>query len=138
MATRIAGADQMKRSALALAFLALSACSSAPTLGPGVLVLPGSGRTFDQFRFDETDCRSYAQTQLSKSRGEPDSAGSFQSRYDRAFVQCMYAKGHKVPVGGRYSDHIESPRPQAAAPRTPPPPPPGPPPAEAPPDFRPK
>jgi hypothetical protein len=127
----------MKRCALIAAILLLAGCASAPTLGPSVLVLPGSGRTFDQFRFDETDCRSYAQTQLAKSRGEPDSAGSFQARFDRAFVQCMYAKGHKVPVSGRYSDLLES-SPQAAAPRTPPPPPPGPPPAEAPPDFRPK
>jgi hypothetical protein len=142
MATRVAGApvgpDEMKRSALTLAFLALSACSSAPTLGPGVLVLPGSGRTFDQFRFDETDCRGYAQMQLGKSRSEPDSGGSYQTRYDRAFVQCMYGKGHKVPVSGRYSDHIEASPSQATAPRTPPPPPPGKPPAEAPPDFRPK
>jgi hypothetical protein len=137
MATHRANAAEMKRNVLALATLVLAACSSAPTLGPGVLVLPGSGRTFDQFRFDETDCRGYAQAQLAKSRSEPDSAGSFQARYDRAFVQCMYAKGHKVPVSGRYSDPIESSPPQAAA-RTPPPPPPGPPPAEPPPDFRPK
>jgi len=125
----------MRRTALTLAALALSACSSAPVLGPGVLVLPGSGRTFDQFRFDEQDCRSYAQMQLGKSSGEQESAGSTQQRYDRAFVQCMYAKGHKVPVSGRYSDHIES-SPSAA--RTPPPPPAGQPPAGTPPDYRPK
>jgi hypothetical protein len=56
-----------------------------------------------------------------------------QQRYDRAFLQCMYAKGHKVPVSGRYVEE----KLQAAA-ETPPPPPPGEPPAEAPPDFRPK
>jgi hypothetical protein len=62
-------------------------------------------------------------------------AGSLQRRYDNAFTQCMYAKGHRVPVAGRYSDA----RPQQSAARTPPPPPPpGQPPAEAPPDYRPK
>ena len=62
-------------------------------------------------------------------------AGSLQRRYDNAFTQCMYAKGHRVPVAGRYADA----RPQQSAARTPPPPPPpGQPPAEAPPDYRPK
>ena len=31
-------------------------------------------------------------------------SGSQQRRYDNAFTQCMYAKGHRVPVAGRYSD----------------------------------
>ena len=49
-----------------------------------------------------------------------------QQRYDRAFLQCMYAKGHRVPVSGRYSDSAEST--QSAARTPPPPPPPGQPP----------
>ncbi len=50
-----------KRSALALAIgaLTLAACASAP-VGPSVLVLPGSSKSFDQFRLDEIDCRQYA------------------------------------------------------------------------------
>jgi hypothetical protein len=138
LAARAAGASagEMKGViAISLGALLLSACSSTPTYGPGILVLPGTGRTFDQFRFDEQDCRSYAQTQITKANPEQDSAGSFQQRYDRAFLQCMYAKGHKVPVSGRYSDHADS---APAAARTPPPPPPGLPPPEAPPDYRPK
>lgn len=67
------------------------------------------------------------------SRG---TTGSQQQRYDHAFTQCMYAKGHRVPVAGRYSD---APRTnQQAARQPPPPPPPGQPPAEAPPDYRPR
>lgn len=62
--------------------------------------------------------------------------GSQQQRYDNAFTQCMYSKGHRVPVAGRYSD---APRTnQQAARQPPPPPPPGQPPAEAPPDYRPR
>ncbi|MDR2240935.1 MAG: hypothetical protein LBE33_10895 [Zoogloeaceae bacterium] len=44
-----------------------------------------------------------------------------QRRYDNAFVQCMYAKGHRVPVTARYSTD----RPASAA-SMPPPPAPGP------------
>ena len=121
--------------AIGVSALLIAACSSSPVYGPGILVLPGSSKTFDQFRFDEQDCRGYAQTQITKAGKEEDSSGSLQSRYDRAFLQCMYGKGHKVPVSGRYSDYAES---KPAAPRAPPPPPPGQPPAEAPPDYRPK
>lgn len=64
-------------------------------------------------------------------------SGSLQRRYDNAYVQCMYAKGHKVPVSGRFESRaVSSSSPQAA--RTPPPPPPGQPPAEVPPDYRPR
>ena len=123
----------MRRAAFTLSALLTAACSSTAAYGPGVLVLPGSGKTFDQFRFDEQDCRSHAQARVNSSEPEQGSAGSMQQRYDRAFLQCMYAKGHKVPVSGRYVEE----KLQAAA-ETPPPPPPGEPPAEAPPDFRPK
>ncbi|HWI98466.1 MAG TPA: glycine zipper family protein [Burkholderiales bacterium] len=127
-------AREMKRRALASgAVLLLSACGSTPLYGPGVLVLPGSGKSFDQFRSDEHDCRGYAQAQLNDQ--EEDSAGPLQRRYDRAFLQCMYAKGHKIPVGSRYSDSTESVQ-SAGVTARPPPPPSGQPPAEAPPDYR--
>jgi hypothetical protein len=176
----------MKKLAFLAAALAVAGCATPPPSGPGILVLPGSGKNFDQFRFDDQECRSYAHAQIGGKTTEQaakDSAvksavvgtaigtaagallgghqgaavgagvglaggalvgsdtsyaaaGSLQQRYDHAFTQCMYAKGHKVPVTGRYSD---APRPsQSAAARTPPPPPPGQPPAEAPPDYRPK
>jgi len=126
LAARAAGAAarEMKRRALAFgALLLLSACGSTPVYGPGVLVLPGTGKSFDEFRSDEHDCRGYAQTQLTDQ--EQDSAGPLQQRYDRAFLQCMYAKGHKIPVSGRYSDSTESARSAGATA-----------PAEAPPDYR--
>jgi hypothetical protein len=131
-------------------FLVLSACTSVPT-GPGMLVLPGTGISFDQFRLDETDCRQYASAQVGGSTankatadsgvksavvgtaigatagaliGGHNSAGvgagsglligsmmgagtgessgrNLQQRYDFGYQQCMYAKGHLVPVTGR-------------------------------------
>lgn len=164
------------------ALATLAACTTVPT-GPSMLVLPGTGRTFDQFRADDMECRQYAQYQsggqtgqsvsddagvrsaalgtavgavagaaIGGSRGAAVGAGSglllgtaagtgagqasaqgSQRRYDNAYVQCMYAKGHRVPVYGQMSttnrpQYSAQPAP-AAAPsgygRVPPPPPPG-------------
>ena len=47
-----------------------------------------------------------------------------QRRYDNGYSQCMYAKGHRVPVSGRFGNEI---RPPASGYAVPPPntPPPG-------------
>lgn len=174
----------MKKLASGAAALLLAACATPLPSTPSVLVLPGTGKNFDQFRVDDHDCRIYAYGQvggrtadqaqidaqvrsavvgtaigtvagaaIGGSQGAAVGAGvgllggtavgsnsayaagySVQQRFDVAFTQCMYAKGHRVPVAGRYSD---SPRPAPQAARLPPPPP-GQPPAEAPPDYRPR
>ncbi|MFH1603039.1 MAG: YMGG-like glycine zipper-containing protein, partial [Pseudomonadota bacterium] len=49
--------------ALVAGTLLLFACASVPS-GPGVLVLPGTGKNFDQFRADDADCRQYANLQV--------------------------------------------------------------------------
>jgi hypothetical protein len=162
---------------LPVAFLA--GCASAPT-GPSVMVLPGGGKSFDQFRFDDYECRQYASSSvggtagqastdagvksaavgavvgtvagaaLGGSRGAVAGAGigtaggalagtgaasetgrTVQQRYDISFQQCMYAKGHQIPMAARFA-------PRQANPSAPPPPPAGtppppPPPAGAPP-----
>ena len=46
-----------------VALLALGACTTMPS-GPNVMALPGNGKTFDQFRNDDFQCRGYAQSQL--------------------------------------------------------------------------
>jgi hypothetical protein len=162
------------------AALVLGACASVPS-GPSVLVLPGSNKSFEQFRADEQDCRQYASSQLggttpdqaaidsaAKSAvvgtaigavaggiidgrsgaafgagtgllfGSMAGAGASQSsarnaqwRYDVGYQQCMYAKGHKVPVAASQS-RTEPGRPRRGAyPPPPPPPPPGSPPPDA-------
>jgi hypothetical protein len=162
-----------------LALLMLGACTTLPS-GPGVMVLPGSGKSFDQFRVDDFDCRQYASLQvggtapnqaaadsgvksavvgtligaaagaaiggrdgaavgagtglavgaLAGTGAAEGSAYGLQRRYDYAYIQCMYAKGHKVPVSGRLTSSNTNAR------YTPPPPPgspPPPPPATPPP-----
>lgn len=178
--------------------LALGACTSIPT-GPDVLVLPGTGKNFDQFRMDDMDCRQYASNQIgggSAASSAADSgvksavvgtaigaaagalmgghegaaagagaglifgsvAGSsageysgysLQQRYDHAYQQCMYVKGHRVPVPGGFdysrqttvkgtkvfsSTASKPPQPSAAGATIPPPPPSGTPPPP-PPDY---
>jgi hypothetical protein len=51
------------RLALVLAALGVSACTVMPT-GPSVMALPGSGKTFDQFRADDGSCRQFALQQV--------------------------------------------------------------------------
>jgi Glycine-zipper domain len=48
---------------LPFAALALAGCVTVPT-GPGVMALPGSTKSFDQFRADDVSCRQYAQYSL--------------------------------------------------------------------------
>jgi hypothetical protein len=132
---------------VALFTLFLGACTVMPS-GPSVLVLPGSSKTFDEFRGDDLVCRQFAQQQLEGAtpnqsaansgvssaavgtllgaaagaainggRGAAVGAGaglaagglagtgtaggaaySTQRRYDFGYQQCMYAKGHRIPV----------------------------------------
>lgn len=64
--------------------------------------------------------------------GESRRAGyATQQGYDNAYVQCMYSKGHRVPVSGQFS--YQSPAPTSSQPAHIPPPPPGSPP---PPPYR--
>lgn len=57
-------------------------------------------------------------------------SGSFgsQRRYDMAYVQCMYAKGHRVPVSGNYTPSSPTVNPATSIPPPPPGNPPSPPP----------
>jgi hypothetical protein len=41
----------------------LAGCASTPS-GPGVMVLPGSGKSFEHFRFDDHECRQFASSQV--------------------------------------------------------------------------
>lgn len=156
----------------------LTACVYLPT-GPSMMVLPGAGKSFDQFRSDDYLCRQYASQQgdsltarqayvssgmesaavgtalgaaagaaIGGGRGAAIGAGSgllagsltgseaartsgylSQQRYDMAYIQCMYAKGHRVPVEGQFLDDTYVSQPLTAPVQAPaitiPPPPPG-------------
>jgi hypothetical protein len=125
--------------------LGLAACASVPT-GPSVMVLPGTGKNFDQFRVDDAACRQFAYVQAGgktptqaatagsgaatgAGTGEAaTSAGTAQERYDIGYIQCMYSKGNRVPVPGNvlYQDRRGSypppPPPSGGSSSVPPPP----------------
>src|SRR5215813_521548 len=96
-----------------VAGLLLAGC----TTGPHVMVLPGRGKTLDQFHADDVACRDWAARQTGRT--------SYTS-YDVAYMQCMYAKGNQIPtVAGPYPVYKS---PDAPAPVDVPPPPEGTPP----------
>jgi hypothetical protein len=142
----------MIKRCLLLSLVFVAACRTLPT-GPSVLVLPGAGKSFDQFQVDNDTCRQWASYQtggaspqrtheakvaegavvgaavgaaagaaIGAAAGAPGQgaaigAGSgllvgtasgadagalssreLQTRYDHAYLQCMYASGHQVPM----------------------------------------
>ncbi|MCB5190810.1 YMGG-like glycine zipper-containing protein [Methylobacillus arboreus] len=136
----------MKIAALLVPLTLLSACATVPPDGPSRMALPGTGKQFDQFRYDDSVCRQFGFEQsgsvkesakesavtsaavgtvvggllgaaVGGHQGAAVGAGSgllvgtvagadaasssyytAQQRYDNAYTQCMYAKGHKVAV----------------------------------------
>jgi len=74
----------------------LNACTVLPT-GPYALVLPAVGKAMDVFQAEEGECRAYARQQLGVVPQQTASWRLLQAQYDRAYVQCMYAKGNVVP-----------------------------------------
>ncbi|MGZ5231209.1 MAG: glycine zipper family protein [Burkholderiales bacterium] len=87
-----------------LATLLLVACAISP-VGPGVPALPGTGKTLEEFRTDDSECQRYATGQSAQVPGAAVSRSSYelQRRYDFSYIQCLYSKGHKVPVSGAYT-----------------------------------
>ena len=102
------------RLVLVASVLTMTACASVPT-GPSVMVLPGQGKTFEQFHADDGACRQVAAREIQSTRSGEVPA---QYRYDVAYMQCMYAKGHQIPGPGTRSS-TETPSPSATAPGTP-------------------
>lgn len=129
LARQFSGGRRTGFLALIAVMLASAACASTPT-GPSVLVLPGTGKSHDQFRVEDAQCRERAARELhTTERGTV----SDQNRYNMVYVQCMYAQGNQVPVPGHgWRSPTSEATPAARPPGVPPPPegvPPSPPPA---------
>ena len=75
----------------------LTACASTPS-GPSLMALPGSDKSFDQFRNDDYQCRQVALEQVTTAGTSDNSNRGNQQRYDSGYIQCMYARDHRVPV----------------------------------------
>jgi hypothetical protein len=134
----------------AAALLAALAGCAAPPQAPNVRIMPGPGKSFEAFQYDQAGCKNYASDQVGgqaessnrKSLGtaavttvggaavgallgslggnmgtgaaigagaglgagalmgagsNSNEQGAIQQRYDNAFAQCMYTRGHQVP-----------------------------------------
>jgi len=68
--------------------LLLAGCASVPS-APGVMALPGSAKSADEFRSDDAACRQAAAI---------DAKATKAWRYDMTYLECMYAKGNQIPV----------------------------------------
>jgi hypothetical protein len=79
-----------------LALLLLGGCATLPN-GPSVLVLPGSGKTFDQFRFDEQNCRSFALAQIG---GTPQSQAAVNAGVASAAIGTAVGAAAGAAIGG--------------------------------------
>lgn len=74
----------------------LAACTTMPS-GPRVMALPGSSKSFDQFRADDMACRDYA---LASVGGlTPDQAAS-QSGVGSAVVGTVVGAAAGAAIGG--------------------------------------
>ena len=85
------------------AALALGACATVPS-GPGVMVLPGAGKNFDQFQLDDAICRQWAAQQTGITTGQ----ASRESAVGSAVVGTVVgaAVGAAVGTGARDSGSI--------------------------------
>ncbi len=81
------------------ALLLLGGCVSMPS-GPGVMVLPGSGKSFDQFRADDMECRQFANSQVGGTTAEQAQA---DSAVKSAAVGAAVGALAGAVVGGRGS-----------------------------------
>ena len=80
------------------AVLLLAGCVSMPS-GPGVMVLPGTGKNFDQFRADDMECRQFASNQVGGTT--PDVAAE-ESGLKSAAVGTAIGAAAGAIIGGRH------------------------------------
>ena len=78
-----------------LGFLVLlSGCATMPT-GPSVLVLPGTGKSFEQFQDDNEECKYWAAQQTG---AEPQPAAQHQAATD-AVIGTLVGAGAGAAIG---------------------------------------
>jgi len=74
--------------------VSFSACATVP-LGPSVMVLPGTGKPFEQFQFEDVTCRQWASQQ---TRTSPEQAAG-SSTAGGAVVGTLLGAGLGAAIG---------------------------------------
>jgi len=79
---------------LSVCAVSFSACATVP-LGPSVMVLPGTGKPFEQFQFEDVTCRQWASQQ---TRTSPEQAAG-SSTAGGAVVGTLLGAGLGAAIG---------------------------------------
>lgn len=79
----------------------MSGCATRP-MAPSVMALPGFEKPLEQFHAEDTFCRQWAAQRAQETAQQASAAqlygtGARQRWYDMAYMQCMYAKGNRIP-----------------------------------------
>jgi Glycine-zipper domain len=72
----------------------VSGCATIPT-GPSVMVLPGTGKAFEQFQVDDTSCRQWALQQCGMAPGDAATSSGVTS----AVVGTVLGAGLGAAIG---------------------------------------
>lgn len=81
---------------LAAGIFLLGGCAITPS-GPSVMVLPGSGKNFDQFRADDFMCRQYSMQQIG---GDTPNQMATDSAVRSAAVGTLVGAAAGAAIGG--------------------------------------
>src|SRR2546428_12299260 len=84
----------MRNTTILACVVLLAACTTVPP-GPTVMVLPGAGKSFEQFQADDAVCRQWADQQ---ARTTPQAASS-QSTVTGAAVGTLIGAGLGAAIG---------------------------------------
>lgn len=84
---------------VAMPFIFVVGCTTVPPNQPSVMVLPGTGKSFEEFRSDNELCRRFASEQV--SGGTPDSAGINSGARSAALGTLLGAAAGAALNGGR-------------------------------------
>ncbi|MEY2697663.1 MAG: hypothetical protein RL333_1801 [Pseudomonadota bacterium] len=89
----------LRKTSILILTISFLGCSSVPS-GPSALALPGDKASESQFRKDEKACRAFAHDELLNCSHKPRSLEEAQLHFDINYLQCMYTKGHLIPISG--------------------------------------
>lgn len=79
-----------------VAVVLLGGCVALPT-GPSVMALPGTGKNFDQFRYDDGLCRQYAYEQVG---GQTANQAATESAVNSAVVGTLLGAAVGAAIDG--------------------------------------
>ena len=77
-----------------VAVVGVSACATIPA-GPSVMVLPGHGKSFEQFQTDDFDCRGWANAQAGTTPGQASTEAGVSS----AAIGTLLGAGLGAAIG---------------------------------------